>query len=117
MDETVIEQPEPRKRTYFFWDYDVSEEDVRRILAGDDRYEQAWVISRLLEAARWDDIWAYISVDDIRQHWDDLTFRAPYFREAWAHALDLWDRAPSVDTDASPAVLADSGLAHRRAVR
>jgi predicted nucleotidyltransferase len=92
--DATVEQPQRRRRAYFFWDYDLSEEDVRRILTGGDPYERAWVISRLLEAARWDDIWTYITVDDIRRHWDDLTFRAPYFREAWEHALVVWARTP-----------------------
>lgn len=102
MGDVTVEQPNRRKRAYFFWDYDLSEEDVRRILAGDDPYERAWVISRLLEAARWDDIWTYITVDDIRRHWADLTFRAPYFREAWEHALVVWAAAPAREGAAVP---------------
>jgi hypothetical protein len=81
-----------RKRVYFFWDYDLTEEDVREILAGDDVHRRAWVISRILNAARWDDIWKYITVDDIRAHFDLLRFRLPYLRELWTHALEVWSR-------------------------
>ncbi len=81
-----------RKRPYFFWDYDLSEEEVHEILAGDDVHRKAWVISRILNAAFWDDIWKYITVDDIRAHWDLLRFRTPYLRELWAHALEVWSR-------------------------
>lgn len=80
------------KRLYFFWDYDLSEEDVREILAGDDAHRKAWVISRILNAARWDDIWKYVTVKDIRTHFDQLQFRFPYLQELWAHALEVWSR-------------------------
>lgn len=75
---------------YFFWDYDLSEEDVRAILAGDDRDRRAWVISRILEAARWEDIWEYVTVDDIRAHFDQLHFRLPHLRDLWGRALEVW---------------------------
>jgi|GEM_PF-143748 len=88
-----------RNRLYFFWDYDLGAEDVRQILAGEDRADRAWVISRLLNAAHWDDIWRYIALDDVRAHWELLQFRTPDLREAWAHALEVWaqtDRQPGV---------------------
>lgn len=81
-----------RKRPYFIWDYDLSEEDVRQILTGDDEYRKVWMISRLLNAAFWDDIWQYITLEDIRTYFDQLHFRTPYLREAWAHALEVWSR-------------------------
>lgn len=88
----LSQQTHPRKRVYFFWDYDLTEEDVREILAGDDEYRKAWVISRILNAARWDDIWNYVTLDDIRTYFDQLRFRTPYQRELWAHALEVWSR-------------------------
>jgi hypothetical protein len=44
-----------RERLYFFWDYDLTEADPRAILAGHNEADIAWVMSRLLEAARWND--------------------------------------------------------------
>lgn len=35
------------KRPYFLWDYDLSEDDVRRILTGDNETEKIWMLSRL----------------------------------------------------------------------
>jgi len=81
-----------RKRPDFLWDYNLSEEDVHAILAGDDAHRRAWVISRILNAARWDDIWKYVTVEDIRTHFDQLRFRFPHLRELWAHALEIWAR-------------------------
>ncbi len=88
----VVEEARKRSRPDFFWDYNLSEEDVRAILAGNDEHRKAWVISRILNAARWEDIWKYVTLEDIRAHFDQLRFRTPYLRELWAHALEVWTR-------------------------
>lgn len=78
-----------RDRLYFFWDYDLSEADLRAILAGDNETEIAWVISRLLEAARWDDIWKYLRLSQLRAWFPRLRLRPP-IRSVWEHALVVW---------------------------
>jgi len=80
------------KRPYFFWDCDITEEDIRRILRGDNEVEKAWVITRILEYARWEDIWRYLTLDDIRENFERLRFRWPQDRELWAYALERWSR-------------------------
>jgi hypothetical protein len=78
------------RRPYFFWDYDLTEEQVRGILRSGDETEKAWVITRILEYARWEDIWRYLTVDDIRQNFERLRFRWPQVRDLWAYALKVW---------------------------
>ena len=84
--------PSTGNRLYFFWDYDLSEADVRRIVRQGDLAERAWVITRILEYAKWDDIWRYLTLDDIRRSFDRLAFRRAQDRELWAYALDRWAR-------------------------
>lgn len=81
---------ETAERLYFFWDYDLTEDDLRAILAGDNEVEKAWVIGRILQYARWEDIWRYLTLRDVRQNFDRLRFRWPHDRELWAYALDRW---------------------------
>jgi hypothetical protein len=81
------------QRLYFFWDYDLSEEGIRHILRRGNPTEKAWVITRILEYAKWDDIWRYLTVDDIRQNLEQLRFRRPQDRELWAYAVDRWTRS------------------------
>lgn len=45
-----------RQRPYFIWDYDLTEADIRAILRGDDEEQKAWLVARLLESARYEDI-------------------------------------------------------------
>lgn len=78
------------KRLYFFWDYDLSEEDIRRITSSGSPLEKAWVITRILEHAKWEDIWRYLTIEDIRGSFDKLRFRRPQDRDLWAFALERW---------------------------
>jgi hypothetical protein len=78
------------ERLYFFWDYDLQEADIRLIMRAGDPFEQAWVVSRILEYARWEDIWRYLSLADIRRNFDLLSFRRAQDRELWAYALERW---------------------------
>ena len=86
----MTERATTAQRPYFFWDYDISEEDIRRILRGDNEVEKAWVITRILEYARWEDIWRYLTLNDVRENYEQLRFRWPQDRELWAHALERW---------------------------
>jgi hypothetical protein len=78
------------KRLYFFWDYDLTEEDVRLIVRQGAPEERAWVIGRILEYCKWDDIWRYLTLADIRRDLERLSFRRAQDRELWAYALDRW---------------------------
>ena len=88
----TIEKAREHHRPDFFWDYDLTEEDVRAILAGDDVHLKAWVMSRILNAASWEDIWKYLTLEDIRTHFHLLSFRTPELRDLWAHALEVWSQ-------------------------
>jgi len=78
-----------RERLYFFWDYDLTDADLRAILAGHNETEIAWVMTRLLEAARWDDIWKYLRLSQVREWFPRLKLR-PQTRAVWEHALAVW---------------------------
>ena len=78
------------ERLYFFWDYDLQESDIQTIIRHGDAMEQAWVVGRILEYAKWEDIWRYLTLADIRRNFDLLSFRRAQDRELWAYALDRW---------------------------
>jgi hypothetical protein len=88
----VVEQ-EKNKNVYFFWDYDLTEDDVRTILRGNDENQKVWVISRIVQYALWDDIWKYLKVSDVRKYFDRIYWRTPYFKDLWGYALEVWQNA------------------------
>jgi hypothetical protein len=92
METSAIDVKPERKSVYFFWDYDLTEEDVRAILRGKNDVERIWVMSRILQSAHWNDIWAFLKLQDVRENFDRIQWRTPYLKELWSHALEVWDR-------------------------
>ena len=82
-------QPTP----YFIWDYDLTEADLREILRGGDEAQKAWLVARLLESARYEDVWKYISLAELRAIFPKLQLR-PQVRAAWEFALGVWENLP-----------------------
>ncbi len=84
-----------RQRPYFIWDYDLTEDDVRAILRGDNEYEKVQMMVRILESARWEDIWRYLTLAEVRRHWT-LIYRwmRPQIRDTWKWAMEVWQHEP-----------------------
>ncbi len=79
------------RRPYFIWDYDLTEDDVRAILRGDNEYEKIQMMVRILESAHWEDVWSYLAPAEIRQHWREIYRRMRReIRDAWAWAFEVW---------------------------
>jgi len=78
---------------YFLWDYDLTEADVREILRGKDEEQKNWLVARLLESARYEDIWQYISLAELRKIFPKLQLK-PQVRAVWEFALLVWATKP-----------------------
>ena len=78
------------QRPYFLWDYEIDVAEVRHIIRAGSPTEKAWIITRILEYAKWEDIWKYLTVADIRESFERLRFRRPQDRDLWAYALERW---------------------------
>lgn len=77
------------KRPYFLWDYDLTEEQVREILRGENKTERQWMMARILTSARYEDVWSYIQLSDLVHEFPNLRMRREV-KEAWSHALTVW---------------------------
>ncbi len=80
-----------KKRPYWLWDYDLTEKDVRRILAGKNEMERRWLIGRILESARFDDVWKYLGYTEVKTMLPKLQLR-PQIKEAWESAIKVWEQ-------------------------
>ena len=76
-------------RPYFIWDYDLTEADLHQILRGEDEQAKIWVVTRLLESARYEDIWKYISLEELWAIFPKLQLK-PQVRAVWEFALSIW---------------------------
>ena len=73
---------------YFFPEDKVTESRLREILASGDRAERCWAISHLLRFAQWDDIWLYVSRDEVRELFHEIEL-PDNLRAAWARMLKI----------------------------
>ncbi len=83
------------KRPYWLWDYDLTEQDVRRILHGKNETERRWLIGRILTSVSFPDIWDYLSLKDIVRIWPKLHLR-PDIKRNWQGALREWGYAGQI---------------------
>lgn len=73
---------------YFFPDQKVTAEEARHLLRQGTRDQRAWVISHLLRYAQWDDIWAFVSREDVKEIFPTLDL-PENLRNAWARMLKI----------------------------
>lgn len=93
MDEPRGRAPRPpelrsKEELYFFPDQTVSEAALREILDQGSRERRAWAISHLLRYAQWEDIWSYVSRDEVREIFLDLDL-PDNLRAAWGRMLKM----------------------------
>ena len=89
-----------KKHPYFiWWDPDITEQDVRDILAGDNVYRRVTMMSYIVNDAEFDDIWKYLSIRDIQANFWQIRWRTSQFRELWKQVLTLIGYAPDECTD------------------
>lgn len=79
-----------KNRPYFLWDYDLTDSDVHRILHGKNETEKIWMMSRILESAKLEDVWKYVSLSEIVEMFHKLRLKPPIY-QAWDYALKIWE--------------------------
>ena len=73
---------------YFFPDQRVTAEEARRLLRQGTTEQRAWVISHLLRYAQWDDIWTFVSREEVKEVFNDLDL-PDNLRQAWGRMLKI----------------------------
>jgi hypothetical protein len=73
---------------YFFPDQKVTADEIRQMLRQGTSDQRAWVISHLLRYAQWDDIWAYVSRDEVKEIFPTIDL-PENLRLAWARMLKI----------------------------
>jgi len=77
------------KTPYFLWDYNLSENQMRTILDGNNEVEKLWLIARIITHAKYDDIWRYVTLEDIVKVFPKLRL-TPRERQNWQRAFKTW---------------------------
>ena len=73
---------------YFFPEQDVTAGELEQMLHGGCREQRCHAVSCMLRYAQWEDIWDYVSRDEVRDLFDDLDL-PDGLRAAWARMLKI----------------------------
>ena len=73
---------------YFFPEDRVTVDELRQILRQGTPKQRSWAVSNLLRYAQWDDIWTYVTRDEVRDIFPDLDL-PENLRQAWGRMLKV----------------------------
>ena len=88
-----LETKAPSGRPEFLWDYDLTESQVREILAHAPMGERAWLIARILERSSLQEALRYLTAEEIRQALPHVRMD-PKVKSHWQEAVELWQTEP-----------------------
>ena len=81
----------PEAAPYFTWDAPVRNVEIRYALAHASLEERLHWMARILREARYDDVWAYLSLrTDVLPNWTQLGPRLGRRRAMWEFLIDRW---------------------------
>lgn len=77
-------------RPYFLWDVDMSLERFQELLRLGDEGVRDHLIAKLMRQAKPDDVFTFVSLDQIAARWGRLAPRLGRMREPWTFWLSRW---------------------------
>ena len=78
------------RKPRFLWDYDLSDTEVRDILAQKELSPvKQWLVERILTEGRFEEICEYLDLTTIQQSFDQLRL-PPHIKARWEYALKRW---------------------------
>ncbi|MCC7535563.1 MAG: hypothetical protein IT379_05095 [Deltaproteobacteria bacterium] len=81
---------DPKGRPYFLWDADLTLVSFQQRLRDEDPEVRAYVVGKLLRQAKPDDVFLFVTMDDIDSLWPQLERYLGHSRPFWSWLLDWW---------------------------
>jgi len=78
-------------RPYFLCDCELTADDLRRHLLEGDRATRAYLVGKLMRQAKPDDVFLFVSLEEIRDLWPDLERYLGLTRPFWSWLLPRWE--------------------------
>jgi hypothetical protein len=88
---------DPASVPYFLWDEPMSVAELRERLATSSAPEKARLLGKILREARDQDVWAFITPQEIARNWQVLSHHLGRRREFWRFLIDGWQRSGLLD--------------------
>ncbi len=92
----MIELPDSRTLSdgrvipYFFWDRDISIDELRAILDDPGDPRRIYMLAHLMREARPGDVWSFVTPYDVIDAWDDIKPRLGRRRAFWTWLFEAW---------------------------
>lgn len=77
-------------RPSFLWDYDLTEMEMREVLQGPQQ-KRLWLVGKILEHAHWDEVWYYLSLEQIKEDLPKVRITAKT-KAHWEFTLNTWSQ-------------------------
>ncbi len=77
-------------RPYFFWDEDVSIDELRAVLAGPDSSQRDRLLGKMLREARDIDVWSFVTPAEVARALPRLGRRLGRRRAFWDFLIEGW---------------------------
>lgn len=74
---------------YFLWDYDLTEDKVRKILKKGDESSRRWLVARILSHASFEDVFKYLTLKEILAIFARLRMKKE-IKKYWERAFSAW---------------------------
>jgi hypothetical protein len=79
-----------RDRPYFLWDVEITEPQLRERLHHADADTRAQWQARIMREARFDEVWQYLTLDEILANWEPIKRHLGRRRAIWEFLLRGW---------------------------
>jgi hypothetical protein len=77
-------------RPYFLWDTRMTAGELRQRLREAEETERILWMARILREARYQDVWAFLSLEDVLSHWEQLRGQLGRMTGFWEFLLREW---------------------------
>ena len=77
------------QKPYFLWDYNLTDKQIRKILKSGNEYSRQWLIGRILESAKFEDVWKYLHIREVLEIFPTLKMRSQ-IKQVWEKAFKAW---------------------------
>ena len=88
----TLELGEGSLRPYFLWDEDLSIDELKARLRGDDENERFRVMAKLLREARDIDVWQFVTPEQVAAALPRIRHRLGRRRAFWEFLIEGWRR-------------------------
>jgi hypothetical protein len=86
----VSKRPDGTEVPYYYWDRQITIDEIAEIVASPGHPERVDVIAHLLREARPDEVWQFMTPADVVQSWPEVSGRLGRRRPFWEWVLSAW---------------------------